>query len=316
MIPLSQRSGIVEWCENTQPIGQYLLGGTGMKVAGAHKRYHPRDWESMECKRKLASSTNKLQIYHQIIDHFHPVFRHFFFESFLSPAEWFERRLAYTRSAAASSIVGYVVGLGDRHVQNILVDRSTAELIHIDFGVAFEQGRVLPTPETVPFRLTQDLVDGMGITGVEGVFRRCCEKTMSVMRHSQDSLLTILEVLLYDPLYAWNISPLKAIALQRRRGKDHSGSTENYVDEDFSGTPSGDEELFDYYKRSGGEKSSQEKSSGNKMAERALLRVRQKLNGTENGIVLSVSGQVNHLINEAREPKNLSKLFYGWQAWV
>ncbi|EDV19270.1 uncharacterized protein TRIADDRAFT_33879, partial [Trichoplax adhaerens] len=313
VIPLSQRSGIVEWCENTQPIGQYLLGGSDIKLHGAHKRYNPKDWASMDCKRKLANSTNKLHSYHEITDHFHPVFRHFFFENFLNPVEWFERRLAYTRSVAASSIVGYVVGLGDRHVQNILVDRTTAELIHIDFGIAFEQGRVLPTPETVPFRLTRDIVDGMGITGVEGVFRRCCEKTMAVMRHSQDSLLTILEVLLYDPLYAWNISPLKAIALQRRRSKDH-GSTENTGNEDSSGTPSGDEELLDYYKR--GDKTTQDKSSGNKMAERALLRVRQKLNGTENGIVLSISGQVNHLIHEAREPKNLSKLFHGWQAWV
>lgn len=70
------------------------------------------------------------------------------------------------------STVGYILGLGDRHVQNILIDTQTAELIHIDLGVAFEQGRILPTPETVPFRLTRDIVDGMGITGVEGVFRR------------------------------------------------------------------------------------------------------------------------------------------------
>lgn len=32
------------------------------------------------------------------------------------------------------SLVGYVVGLGDRHVQNILVDCNTAELVHIDLG--------------------------------------------------------------------------------------------------------------------------------------------------------------------------------------
>lgn len=93
--------------------------------------------------------------------------------------------------------VGYILGLGDRHVQNILIDEQTAELVHIDLGkwdskrtliflynfflnfyypfylgVAFEQGKILPTPETVPFRLTRDIVDGMGITGVEGVFRR------------------------------------------------------------------------------------------------------------------------------------------------
>ena len=57
---------------------------------------------------------------------------------------------------------------------------------------------MLPTPETVPFRLTRDLVDGMGISGVEGVFRRCCEKTMEVMRTSQEALLTIVEVSDFD----------------------------------------------------------------------------------------------------------------------
>lgn len=61
-------------------------------------------------------------------------------------------------------------------------------------GVAFEQGKFLPTPETVPFRLTRDMVDGMGLTGVEGVYRRCCEKTMEVMRTSQESLMTVVEV--------------------------------------------------------------------------------------------------------------------------
>ena len=61
-------------------------------------------------------------------------------------------------------------------------------------GVAFEQGKTLPTPETVPFRLTRDLVDGMGIAGVEGVFRRCCEETMVVMKASHEELRTIVEV--------------------------------------------------------------------------------------------------------------------------
>lgn len=32
-------------------------------------------------------------------------------------------------------MIGYILGLGDRHVQNILIDTSTAEVIHIDFGM-------------------------------------------------------------------------------------------------------------------------------------------------------------------------------------
>lgn len=46
----------------------------------------------------------------------------------------------------------------------------------------------------VPFRLTRDIIDGMGITGVEGVFRKCCEETLSVMRANKEALLTIVEV--------------------------------------------------------------------------------------------------------------------------
>lgn len=52
------------------------------------------------------------------------------------------------------------------------------------------------------------------------------------------------------------------------------------------------------------------------MAERVLLRLQEKLKGVEEGAVLSVGGQVNLLIQQALDPKNLSRLFPGWQAWV
>ena len=60
---------------------------------------------------------------------------------------------------------GYVIGLGDRHSANLLLDQVHAEVVHIDLGIAFEQGRFLNTPEMVPFRLTRDIVDGMGVIG-------------------------------------------------------------------------------------------------------------------------------------------------------
>lgn len=66
-----------------------------------------------------------------------PAFQYFFFERFLKPGEWFERRLAYTNSVATTSMIGYILGIGDRHVSNILIDKNTADLIHIDFGREF-----------------------------------------------------------------------------------------------------------------------------------------------------------------------------------
>jgi ataxia telangiectasia mutated family protein len=55
----------------------------------------------------------------------------------------------------------------------------------------------------VPFRLTKDIVDGLGITDVDGTFRQCAEHTLRVLRDSSDLILTVLDVFKHDPLYAW-----------------------------------------------------------------------------------------------------------------
>lgn len=55
----------------------------------------------------------------------------------------------------------------------------------------------------------------------------------------------------------------------------------------------------------------------NKTAERALARLRLKLQGMEEeGIATSIEGQVNRLIQQAKDPANLCKLFHGWQAYL
>ncbi|XP_034265463.1 LOW QUALITY PROTEIN: serine-protein kinase ATM [Pantherophis guttatus] len=300
VVPLSQRSGVLEWCTGTIPLGEFLINTD----SSAHKRYRPQDYSSLDCQKKMLNAQKKdfeekYTIFMDICQNFQPVFRYFCMERFLDPAVWFEKRLAYTRSVATSSIVGYILGLGDRHVQNILLDEESAELVHIDLGVAFEQGKILPTPETVPFRLTRDIVDGMGIAGVEGVFRRCCEKTMNVMRNSQEALLTIVEVLLYDPLFDWTMNPLKALYLQQR-SEDEADVSSNFssADQGCNKKANNENQLF------------------NKVAERVLIRLQEKLKGMEEGTVLSVAGQVNFLIQQAMDPKNLSRLFPGWKPWV
>ncbi|XP_024426571.2 serine-protein kinase ATM isoform X2 [Desmodus rotundus] len=300
VVPLSQRSGVLEWCTGTVPIGEFLVNND----SGAHKRYRPKDISAYQCQKKMMdvqkkSYEEKYKTFMDICQNFQPVFRYFCMEKFLDPAVWFEKRLAYTRSVATSSIVGYILGLGDRHVQNILINEQSAELVHIDLGVAFEQGKILPTPETVPFRLTRDIVDGMGITGVEGVFRRCCEKTLELMRNSQETLLTIVEVLLYDPLFDWTMNPLKALYLQQRlEDEPELHSTQNTDDQECKRNFSEMDQSF------------------NKVAERVLMRLQEKLKGVEEGTVLSVGGQVNLLLQQAMDPKNLSRLFPGWKAWV
>jgi hypothetical protein len=72
-----------------------------------------------------------------------PVFRFFFLERFgASMSDWYSAKQKYTRSVAVNSIVGHILGIGDRHIHNILVHQKTGEVVHIDFGIVFEQGKV------------------------------------------------------------------------------------------------------------------------------------------------------------------------------
>jgi len=49
----------------------------------------------------------------------------------------------------------------------VLINLGSGDIVHIDYNVCFEKGRTLRIPEKVPFRLTQNLVQAMGITGIE-----------------------------------------------------------------------------------------------------------------------------------------------------
>ncbi|KAK4687247.1 serine-protein kinase ATM, partial [Tremellales sp. Uapishka_1] len=263
VVPLAQKSGIIEFVTNTLPIGDYLKA--------AHKRDKVKTLQSDTAKKpELVSS------FIEMMNDFPPVMRHFFTEKHRDPMAWFAMRLKYARSVAVTSMVGYMVGLGDRHCSNILIDQVTGELVQIDFGIVFEEGAKLRVPEKVPFRLTSDIVDGLGINGVEGTFRRCSEHTLRVLRESSELILTVLEVFKHDPLYAWTGDPEK---LQRAQG--------------------------------GGRVDNQLNATVQEKADRVLSRIRAKL-----GHDLSVEYTVNQLIQEARDPESLATIYYGWQAWL
>lgn len=287
VLPLTASSGLIEFVPNTIPLHEFLMP--------AHERYHPKDLKGSQCRKEIFGVQNRtvetrVNTYRKVTDKFHPVMKYFFMEYFVDPDEWFVKRLAYTRSTAAISMLGHVLGLGDRHGHNILLDHKTGEVVHIDLGVAFEAGRILPVPELVPFRLTRDIVDGMGITKTEGVFRRCCEFTLDALREEQYSIMTILDVLRYDPLYTWSISPLRLAKLQKARRNDEG--TQDDGNQSEAAPKKGRKTACHVNEPS--------------EADRALEVVRKKLSKT-----LSVTATVNDLINQATDERNLAVLYSG-----
>ena len=131
VVPLSQRSGILEWCQNTQPIALFLEGHD--KKSGAHKKYHPKELDSKSCRSEMnkvskSSIQSKLKVFKAVCSKFSPAMKYFFYEKFPSPGSYHQSVTAYTRSVAVNSMVGHILGLGDRHTNNILIDNFTVSL--------------------------------------------------------------------------------------------------------------------------------------------------------------------------------------------
>jgi hypothetical protein len=51
----------------------------------------------------------------------------------------YNARTAYARTCAVMSMIGYVLGLGDRHGENILFDSTNGDTVHVDFNCLFNR---------------------------------------------------------------------------------------------------------------------------------------------------------------------------------
>ncbi|KAF9114717.1 Serine/threonine-protein kinase smg1 [Mortierella sp. AM989] len=235
VVPLSDNSGMIQWVENTVSIFAIIAkwqhrelmcmrwmnddSSTGPQAPQrATEVYHEK---AVAALRRAGLPSNHprrqwpksilLDLYHEMAnDTPADLLEREIWSSSPTPAEWWRKSTRFARSTAVMSMIGYVIGLGDRHLDNILIDFTTGDLVHIDYNVCFEKGKRLRIPEIVPFRLSRNMLTSLGVTGVEGNFRVGCEQTMKVMRKNKEILVTLLEAFIYDPLVDWQIEATAA----------------------------------------------------------------------------------------------------------
>lgn len=192
--PLNEECGLIEWVEGLRPLRDLIVNLYKSKSIRV-------DYNLLKTllDESCATPESYRVFSQQILGIYKPVLHEWFTERFPNSEAWFAARLRYTRSCAVTSMLGYALGLGDRHGENVLLEERDGGVFHVDFNCLFEKGLTFDKPETVPFRLTHNMVDAFGAYGVEGPFRRSAECAMSVMRGCEDALLTILETFVYDP---------------------------------------------------------------------------------------------------------------------
>lgn len=200
VIPLNEECGIIEWIPDLDALRSIIH--RILKRKNIH--LSSREKSAFICNKRDPIEKKRSVFLNDLLPKHPPVLRDWFIEMFTTPHNWYQARSSYIRTTAVMSMVGYILGLGDRHGENILLDSTNGDIIHVDFNCLFNRGEQFEFPELVPFRLTQNMVHAMGPLGVEGMFRKCCEITLKVLQEQKPILMSVLKPFVYDPLVEWS----------------------------------------------------------------------------------------------------------------
>ena len=95
--------------------------------------------------------------------------------------ELYNKKLeSYINSCAGYCVVTYILGIGDRHLENLMIDNN-GRLFHIDFGYILGKD---PKPMPPPIKLCKEMVECMGGKGSKNYeeFQQKCVNAYWVLR--------------------------------------------------------------------------------------------------------------------------------------
>lgn len=240
VVPMSPNVGVLEWVRNTIPLKSIISdemardadfvsqnprcmlpgrqGGVDLSnIIASEERlkwlkgmHDPASYHDMIRKAK-SESAQKLwrKMTRTIPDDF---LRRYFIRISSSPEIFLTLRSECAKSLSVSCIFGYILGIGDRHLDNLLLDVKGGSFVQIDFGICFGMGAsVLPVPELIPFRLSPQLRALFQPLDGTNLLRHYMIESLTSLRskHGREALKNALEVYVNDPVVDWLKVPLK-----------------------------------------------------------------------------------------------------------
>ncbi|UZP37423.1 hypothetical protein NXS19_005239 [Fusarium pseudograminearum] len=121
----------------------------------------------------------------------------------------------YVRSCAGYCVITYILGVGDRHLENLLL-APDGHFFHADFG--FILGRD-PKPFAPLMKLSKEMVDCMG--GVQSEhykqFKQYCFLSYTALRKSSNLILNLFSLMVDANIPDIRLEPDKAVLKVRER---------------------------------------------------------------------------------------------------
>ncbi|KAI7867738.1 phosphatidylinositol 3-kinase, partial [Spinellus fusiger] len=115
----------------------------------------------------------------------------------------------YLRSCAGYCVITYLLGVGDRHLDNLLLSPQ-GHLFHVDFG--FILGRD-PKPFPPPMKLCKEMIEAMGGANSPhyNKFRQFCYTAFTTLRRNANLILNLFSLMVDANIPDIKIEPDKAV---------------------------------------------------------------------------------------------------------
>ena len=121
-------------------------------------------------------------------------------EKFPTSVGMYDWRKRFIYSYAAWCIAGYIIGIGDRHCNNILIHNKTGEASYLNFDWIFDKGKQLKVPELVPFWLTPNIVDIFGTFNEKWMFSKIWCAVWRAIQGQKENVMMLLSSFIDDPI--------------------------------------------------------------------------------------------------------------------
>ncbi|OHT09624.1 hypothetical protein TRFO_21428 [Tritrichomonas foetus] len=215
VIPLTISSGLIQWV-----VGADTLHHIIVDVRKYHKSTALQENSIIasicSCDFIHLNSLQRLEVFDEVAEtcKADELFEWLWMKA-ASPQIWMEKSITYSVALSLMSMVGYIIGLGDRHPSNIMIQRDTGSVVHIDFGESFESAINRKVhPEKVPFRLTRVLINAISDGRAGGQFSNTSIDVMRVLRDNIASLVAQLTIFVQEPLNesaSWDKNLIKRV---------------------------------------------------------------------------------------------------------
>jgi len=334
VIPMTSKVGMIEWIDNTKPL-KALIEDELSKDSSKDKesiQSIPAAKKRDQWLRSFSKSSKLCDMYfamYQKADRANCIrnvqaesetikwdlLRRAVFSLCATPEAYITIRSHFTRSLAAFNVCSYIIGIGDRHLDNFLLNYKDGAVVGIDFGHAFGTAtQFLPIPELVPFRLTRQFSNFLRPLQSEGLLNHNMIHCLRALRENKDVLLNTMNVFITEPLLEWE-------KLARRCANEQGGN-----DGQSAWFPK--EKIRIATKKLDGYNPALilvEELQGSVHAKRPYLPYLEKITKgvPEDNIrarvgeqCSSVAEQVNCLVDLATDPNILGRMYGGWAPWV